>query len=193
MREDALNLVLEKHTYKKRWEQILDSIEAPYAHESTNITCIFYAEKGFNFTRIYEAYSKLKMQINTNRLLIILSKNLSDEEISTYYISYNKFEVGILSESYFEKYSINKEYSPIETNYFLFLDCLEIDLIGQFVSKAILHSQYAENSLIGKSESSKYTYLDHENYSGPIFGTASAFHDLKIAMSVKNSSRILLI
>ena len=160
IRESNLNEVLKNHTYKKRFEKILDSVGIKYNKEDSQITFVVHVksrkqlilERGY----FYEKYGS-----TNNRIIFILTDNISDLDAAALYTEFNDISVNVVAKSYIEKYA-KPNFNCIETPYFILIDSLkELDIT--VVEKALLHSSYLSNEFISLLPHSHKKYIFEES------------------------------
>lgn len=132
-RINNLYIVLENHTYEKRFEQILDTIKFNYRKKNKFVTIYYIANTYSDMKEIIRNYQKI--DYSYKKLSIILSENFPKDKIKELHTDYSQkftlyFEPDLLGKS---KLYINK------TPYFIFQNS---NFERDFVKKAILHYKY---------------------------------------------------
>ncbi|MGP9692335.1 CgeB family protein, partial [Psychrobacter sp. AOP30-A2-5] len=182
-REKNLTEVLKNHTYKNRFEEILDRVGVIYKKNNYEITLVLLVddlnlieEEVKNFITLNE---KLKY-----KLLIVVSDNIEDIDISNVYISYNNEDVNVLAESYLKKYIKDNE-DIIETDFFIITDSISL-IDADIISKAMLHSCYTKELYVGFEENYSRKYILEESF---LMKNVFSYKD-KFKKSVLNFNRI---
>lgn len=130
-RMNNLYNVLENHTYKKRWKQILDTIGFKYADDEDNVDVIYKADCIGDVDSILDNFNKIDYPKKT---LKVLTGNKSAK-------IKEKYE-GIC-EIYHET-ELDKLKNDIHSEFWILLD-KKID--SDFIKKAMLHYQYLNKKI----------------------------------------------
>lgn len=121
--------VLENHTYKNRFKEILDAIGYGYEHEESTVTVYYTANSQLEVTEIIKHYSNLKYPAKN---LVLLSDQLSRDEI--------KDMINNSMNCKFYNYNdVDEEPLINSTDYFIFANT---QLEEEFIERAILHFSY---------------------------------------------------
>ena len=157
LREKALNLVLKEHTYKRRWEQILDHVGIKYHKRTESVTVIYPVQTRKDAENGIAWFNKNSIALTEARLLLVVDDSVDDIDIAPFYQDFNKLGVTVTSVSHAKKYSLEEKYQPVETEYFLLANTNE-DLPRDFISRAIPHIQYMKKYLIAQAKSDDQKY-----------------------------------
>ena len=164
-RMNNLYNVLENHTYKNRWKQILDTIGFEYAEERQDIAVIYKLNDESEINTILSDFKSIDYPEKT--LNIIADDSLKDlkekyGEIDGIYPSFNKLKKGI------------------SAKYIILIDG---DMDNDFIRKAILHYQYLDKDIAIAQGSNKFSLNDEigiENKVIPLENMDLADSDVKI-------------
>jgi 2-polyprenyl-3-methyl-5-hydroxy-6-metoxy-1,4-benzoquinol methylase len=184
IREKALHEVLHKHTYQKRFEEILDAIQYAHKKNKFSLTFVYVADSEEDVQKILRHYRKQKFE--HKKLLIVLSKQIPDIEIARFYEQYNNSISGVIAYSYLEKYSNNWS-KTIETQYICLLD-FKTEIDHDRISKAILHKSYVDEPIKLNSEH-KYTFASSTDIVNIIF-KKNQFQEFLINFKNESNRRI---
>jgi hypothetical protein len=133
-REKNLYNVLEKHTYAKRFRQILDNIGYNYEDKVAKLSVIFE----INSDEDIDNFMKLNLDRQFEHSLLI-SKNIEPNKIKDYYEKYSN-QINIISEHYLQNYEKN---ITLAEEYFVILKSFNK---YKNLKKALLHFTYLEEN-----------------------------------------------
>lgn len=156
IREENLNNVLENHTYKKRFETILDKVGIIYDKEIEKITIVVKASSRRQLEDQISLFKKA-FPYNSYKLLCILSDKINDLESAELYSEFNYLNINIVALSYINKYKTEKS-NFIDTPYFILTDNVA-NLDISMTNKALLHSDYINQEYISLSTHKDRKYI----------------------------------
>ena len=159
IREDNLKDVLSNHTYKKRFETILEKIGITYNKEIEKVTLVIQASNKQQVNQEINLYKKL-FSNEKYKLLVVLSDKVSDLDSAELYSELNYLDVNIAALSYIKKYK-GESSSFINTPYFVLTDSIE-SLDYNIIEKALLHSNYIVEDYISLSAHKDKKYIFEE-------------------------------
>lgn len=157
LREESLNLVLKEHTYKRRWEQILDNVGIKYQKRTESMTVICPVRTRKDAENAITWFNKNSVTLPDPRLLLVVDDCVADIDVAPFYQDFNTLGITVTSVSHAKKYSLEQKYQPVETDYFLLADTKR-DIPRDFINRAILHTQYMKEHLIGLASSVDQKY-----------------------------------
>ncbi len=147
IRENALNLVLREHTYRRRWEQILDYVGIKYVKPDEALTVMSLVrsrEDALNGIIWFQRYSYL---LPNPKLLLVVDETVQEIDVANFYEEFNRLGISVTSVSHAKKYALEGRYSPVESAYFLLIDP-SLPPPVEWIKKACLHSQYMVSHLL---------------------------------------------
>lgn len=153
IRDENLHSALENHTYEKRVQFILDTMSYPYIPPDNSVTVICIANSETDISSILSFYRL--QQLDDKKLLIILSVEIPDIEVSALFNKYNKSDIGVVAYSYLELKAQNWS-DIIETQYIAVMD-YSSEILNNSIKKALLHTTYIDDCIKINSKV-KYTY-----------------------------------
>lgn len=156
IREENLNNVLANHTYAKRFEYILNAIGITYDAAPEKITLVTKITDKVQLTQTINIFQQSFSDIQY-RLLIVLSKEVSDLESADIYSHYNHQRISIVAESYINRYGTEKS-KYLETDYFVLVGNLNY-LDKNNIEKALLHSSYITDDYISLTAHATQKYI----------------------------------
>ena len=160
IRENNLNEVLKNHTYKKRFEKILDSVGVKYNRELTQITFVVLIKSRDQL--ILERGYFLEKYVTTNKkITFIIADSISDLDVAALYAEFNDIHVNVVAQSYIKRYA-KSDFNCIETPYFILIDSLE-KLDPVIVEKTLLHSSYLNDEFISLLPHKDKKYIFEES------------------------------
>lgn len=173
IRESALCDVLENHTYEKRWEFILDSIGFPHRKNDKSTTLVSLIKNHDEAKTTIDYFSELEALFPNIKLLLLLSKAITDDEIAVYYHDYNRYGCTVISESYLEKYRDPVRDIIRTANMLHVTNCCFPPL--SWLSRAMMHLPYAGERYIGfDPDKKKYNVVQIEK-DRPLLSSSSGF------------------
>lgn len=156
MRRDALHCVLEKHTYAKRFEQMLSAMDVPYIADRHSVTVVIHVSSTSEVEQAISCYRKLA--VTNSKLLIILGTMIADIDLAPLYSTHNKGTINLVAESYIKKY-MDKFNEIIETSHFALIEP-NSQLMSGAIDRALLHYSYLEDDLIALNQGIAYQFFD---------------------------------
>ena len=157
IRHQALHEVLSKHTYRNRWQYILDKIGYICEENIETLTFTFVINSRIDALNAISWYQREGVKYLNSQLLLVVNNDVSPLEISKFYKEFNKYGVTVTSLHYIKKYKLNYLSSFIETSHFVALSHTNFVDIKR-LEEAVLHLQYMKDNLILLSDLSTYTY-----------------------------------
>ncbi len=131
--------VLKNHTYSKRVEEILNSINYEYIVEDSNVTFYYVVNSKSEIKEVLEHYKSI--DFDSKKLVLLISDQIPNHLIKNVYKKYANEEIAIYSLNY-----LLTQNGVISNNtpYFIFAN---IQMKKDFVEKAILHYSYIESDV----------------------------------------------
>lgn len=171
LRERALTAVLREHTYRQRWQHVLESIGAPHLpvdRATTMVCCVASREDAAAAIACFQMNVR---DLPGGRLLLVLDPGLGDTEVSRFYQDFNRHGVGVTSRHYAGLYAIDGAYRPIETPFAALVDPRRPPPAG-WLARAMLHVDYATAHPIAPATGQRYR-LSRAAAGQPLVGRAS--------------------
>ncbi|WP_343313828.1 FkbM family methyltransferase [Brucella sp. BE17] len=176
IRARALQNVLERHTYEKRWEFILDSIGFRYRKNDQSTTLVVRINNRDEARQALDYFSKFEAAFADAKLLLLLSKEMANISVADYYRDFNRYGHEVVSEHYLETYQAPLE-RILSTRNMLFVPMRNFPPL-EWVKNALLHLVYADNRYISydpDQEAYREVLLDNNK---PLLSSASGFASL---------------
>ncbi len=175
LRERALNKVLEEHTYKHRWLQILKNIGMPHAAREFSITTACLINRLPEALDAISWFQQYGLSIPDSRLLLVASAQMPDLEVAELYRRYNRYGVSVTSSSHASRYAILDRYQPVETTHFLAF-YPQNPPPAEWLKKAVLHLQYVnEHPLTPAKETDKRYSIGLMDAEAPLLDLRGCF------------------
>lgn len=165
MRINNLYGVLKNHTYTKRFEQILNTINFGYIQDNKDVTLYYTVNNPYEVDDIMEHFGSVTY--DHKALVLLLSPEIPDHLVKNIYQRYAGDEVSVYSIHYLLKEeaktpghlppngSLNMDESiSNKAPYFIFAD---LKLQKDFVEDAILHYSYIDGE-VGIRQGNKFTF-----------------------------------
>ncbi len=146
MREKALYTALEKHTYEKRWEYILDCIGYPYRKKDNSLTIVCRISNDEEAEKAVFYANQLDGVLPNTKLLLLVDRLVVDSNIAAFYQKYNRYGHCVIAESYIENYSTEFD-GVVNTPNVLYIPKCSFPP-SDWVEKAMIHLTYAEKRYI---------------------------------------------
>ena len=144
IRHKALHKVLEKHTYKQRWQTILRTIGLPFANDEVTLTFVNVVKGKEEALSSISWYQQYGMQFKGSKILLVADTSMDPLNVAKLYQDYNRFGVAVTSYLHADKYSMSGRYCPIETSHFVKLTP-EVLTNPERIKEAMLHFQYIDD------------------------------------------------
>lgn len=178
--ENCLYEVLRNHTYRIRWQSILQCIQYPYQEDSRKV-CFFYQVHDFSAAektiRHFETVT-----LSEKCAVLIADKDMDSRELQWLLEQYQGSQIRVVSERYCREY---EDVLLLNSPYFIFAD---ESLQADFAEKALLHDTYlAGKAGIVKGEP-RYTFKEYSGYRN-MFCPAGMFEDIKQELYIGNSEK----
>lgn len=155
IREQALQLVLQEHTYAKRWRYMLNCIGFKFKPDNQGVTLVSRiasdAEAMASISYFEQHYGRSKDCC----LLLIVSSDVPDLDVAGFYQKYNRFGITVTAESFMQKHALDGLYQPIETPYFMLFDVMNTPN-PDWLKEAMLHLSYQGSYPITPYSARKY-------------------------------------
>lgn len=153
LRDENLHSVLESHTYRHRFLQILATAGVEYQKESGLVS--FVAVVG-NRDEARELIARFRFYDElSDQLLMVLDEIIPSEEIGSYYSEFNRHGVTVVSKELWRKQTISPE-RLVSNRFFVMIDILDFP-IKNVLKRALLHRSYVDEPIIYGS-ANKYVY-----------------------------------
>ncbi|MAU67539.1 MAG: hypothetical protein CMF06_11205 [Hyphomonas sp.] len=174
MRDEALHLVLEHHTYENRFLQVLDLAQIPYLTPATPLTLVADVRDDAGATAAIRRLENTAQHLQGARKLLLVDKDVPDTEVAAFYEKYNRYGVDVLSEGYALTYA-KPDQNLIETPWFALVgdDTAEEK---ETLKKAVLHLKYFDGDLMHYGSDHKYLY-EQVKVHDQIIGKGGTFLD----------------
>lgn len=137
-RENCLYNVLQHHTYKNRFMQVLNDIDIPFSSISEQVTIIYEVSDLESATSCINHFYKIDW--DNKKCILLVEEKCTPEKFQELCIRYNGELVSVCSKHYFNYYD---EFQPSQDNDGYVIVANE-QLHFDFISKAILHYQYLD-------------------------------------------------
>lgn len=135
--------VLENHTYKNRWKEVLDTIGFEYTEDAQDISVIYRLDVMDNADKVIEEFKSISYPDKSLKIYC------QDEGIDGDMLKEKHSEID---DVYFKMKDIKDD---LNTEYWILVDG---DIDSDFIKKAILHYQYLDKDIaVGEGED-KFTF-----------------------------------
>ncbi len=163
MRSRNLYDVLANHTYKERFQQMLNDIGYIYNEEPSTITIYYVVDDEDGIRRALDAYEGIRYV--HKRCVLILSEQVSPIMVAELHNKYQATGSWVKS-----MYHCQAQAAPprLESEFFIFSN---EDMNPDFLTKAVLHFKYIEHNVsVHSAVDKKYvfelvTYIDNRLFS----------------------------
>jgi spore maturation protein CgeB len=152
-RDSALHNVLEHHTYRARFQQILDVVGSSYECPDERLTVVYpvaSAEEASAALSSFSGFSSVARGV-----LLLLSPALPDEEVRALYSEFNKYGATVVSVALALRQEVLPE-SLIPTTHFVVL-APDTHVTPEEIRRAKLHTAYVDSPIVLRS-GSKYEF-----------------------------------
>lgn len=157
IRSRNLNLVLSRHTYRHRWEEILTAIGFVFRPAAEALTVVWPVRNGED-ARAGVSWFQKEADLTRDSLLLLALDDMPPLEISGLYERFNRFGITVTSLRHAEDLAIEGRYGAVETDYIALILPEDQPPVG-WLARARLHLQYAGDRGIGvaRDGTTKYT------------------------------------
>lgn len=176
MRERVLNKVLEKHTYEKRWQYILDCIGYGYRENDNALTIVFRVSSDEEAEKAIFYTNQLEGVIPRVRLLLLVDDLVLDSNVAVFYQKYNRYGHGVVSESYLKNYADDLD-EIVSTPNVLYIPKCSFPP-SDWVKKAVNHLVYAEKRYICFDQAEPRYRISNVDPSKPLLCSAEGMRAL---------------
>ncbi|MDI3242482.1 DUF3880 domain-containing protein [Arthrobacter sp. AL08] len=147
-RDSALHNVLEHHTYRARFQQILDTVGANYEHPDNRLTVVYPVS---NRSEAWAALSSFSgFSSVAQGVLLLLSSEFPNEEVREFYSDFNKYGAMVVSAALAQSQAVRPE-SLIPTTHFVLLSP-NTGITSEEIRRAMLHTSYVDSPIALRSE-----------------------------------------
>jgi len=162
MRERNLDLVLSKHTYRHRWEEILSTIGFRFRPAAETVTIVWPVATDED-ARAGVTWFQQEADLSSDRLLLLATDAMKPLDVARLYETYNRFGITVTSRYHAEDLSIQDRYAPIQTDHMM-LVYNNSDVPMGWLARARKHLQYAGTTPIAPANdvSLRYTHKQGE-------------------------------
>jgi FkbM family methyltransferase len=151
-REKCLYEVLQHHTYKKRFKQILGDIDVPFLDTPVCVTIIYDVADFKTAANSINHFYKINWDIKA--CILLVNENCSPDILQELCIQYNNGRVSVFSKHYFSHYDDLQ--LPKDDNGYIIVANQQLHF--DFLSKAILHYQYLDPETPIACDKDKYVF-----------------------------------
>jgi len=157
IRERNLDLVLSKHTYRHRWEEILTAIGFRFRPAAEAITVVWPVADD-NDARAGVTWFQQEADLARDRLLLLATAEMQPLDVTQLYERYNRFGITVTSLRHAEDLSLADRYAPVQTGHMMLV--YNTPPPTGWLAKARKHLQYTDSVPIAPANdiSSEYTY-----------------------------------
>jgi spore maturation protein CgeB len=155
LREKALMKVLSEHTYKQRWNYILQCIGFNTLPENNDVTLVAEVRNISEANIAISYYEQYFSRDNNFKLLLLVSIEVPDIEVANFYQIFNRFGITVTSQSYIKKHASSESYNPIDTPFFVLFKAGNIAQ-PEWVKKACMHASYMDKTIFTIANSEPY-------------------------------------
>lgn len=155
IRDRNLQLVLSKHTYRARWEQILETIGVRFASASETLTVVWPVSSEADANAGIEWFQR-EAAANSDQLLLLVTDQAAPLDVAALYERFNRFGITVSSVRHAEDLAIHDRYAPIENEYLALVHSADMPPAG-WLMRARAHLQYiGQSAAIVRAEDSRY-------------------------------------
>ncbi|QFU01726.1 Alpha-D-kanosaminyltransferase [Halomonas sp. THAF5a] len=173
LKERSLQLVLEKHTYTNRWQEILTNIDAPWLQDNKSLTFVCRVATDEDSSRAIDHYQNHFASNADSQLLLLVAEGVDPLQVTEFYKKYNRVGITVTSMHHINHYALSGKYQPIETNHFVYGTAEKLPS-STWVKKATPHLAYAINMPLTPQQGSAYSQGRVSN-NDVFLGQATAF------------------
>lgn len=147
IRARALTKVLSEHTYRHRWNTILEKIGIPHQPRENTVTIASMIHQQADAEASIAWFQQFGTRLPGARLLLVASQSMSGLEVANLYRGFNRFGVTVTSVGHATRYAMLDRYHPVETTHFMTFDP-KVPPPSDWLAKAHLHLQYMRDAPI---------------------------------------------
>ena len=150
IRSKALDYVLKNHTYRHRWNYILEKINYKTINDHNTVTIVVLIS---NEDEIKNIVNNFKSENKDTKLLLILDRSIEELSVQKYILKYNAGYVNLVAQHYLDKYGFGQ--GIIETTHFFLID-KNTENFSKLSEKLLVHSYYLDNHYVVFDNTFKY-------------------------------------
>ncbi|RKR18686.1 CgeB family protein [Arthrobacter oryzae] len=143
-RDSALHNVLEHHTYRARFEQILDVVGSSYQRPDDRLTVVYPVVNAAEASAALSSFSGFSSV--ARGVLLLLSPAIPDEEVRSLYSEFNKYGATVVSVALALRQGVLPE-SLIPTTHFVVL-APDTQVTPEDIRRAKLHTAYVDSPIV---------------------------------------------
>lgn len=152
IRSKALDYVLMNHTYRHRWDYILNKINYKTLVDCNTVTIVTIVNSEEEIDKVLNDFDE---NVNNIKLLIVLNNSIENLKVKDYIFKYNSNLINVVAKDYLDKYGI--PHDLIETTHFLLLGNV-FDGFYKVAEKFLAHSYYLKDSHVIIDDEYKYKF-----------------------------------
>ena len=156
-RDAALHNVLEHHTYRARFQQILDVAGVDYRRPDERLTAVYPVANAGEASAALASFSGLSSV--AQGVLLILSADIPDEDARELYSKFNRHGATVVSAALAQRQEVRDE-SLVPTAHFVVL-APNTKVTPEQIRRAMLHTGYVDSPIVLGSEN-KYEFTPAE-------------------------------
>ncbi|MDQ9833082.1 glycosyltransferase [Acinetobacter soli] len=152
IRSKALNYVLSHHTYRHRWNYILEKINYKTISDHHTVTIVAIVK---NEDEIEKLAGSFKQSSDNTKFLIILDDSIDRLKVKDYIFKYNSNLINVAARDYLERYGVID--NLIETTHFFLIEN-SLNEYTKLADKLLAHSYYMNELCAIINDEFKYKF-----------------------------------
>lgn len=159
LRHTALTAVLTRHTYRHRFQKILDSIGMDYVPSRRSVVLAGKVRTAEDAEVVIAAGYRLGDRISS--IVLIVDREIRSTQVSRMYERFNRFGVQVISIAAWERYGVFDGFTD-ESDDFLLCDPQSVTSItGEKLTQLLMHREYSNDILtLAATEDQRYIFTN---------------------------------
>ncbi|MET3811877.1 spore maturation protein CgeB [Arthrobacter sp. UYEF3] len=143
-RDAALHNVLKNHTYRARFQQVLDVVGINYQRLDERVTVVYPVANASQASAALTSFSGLSSV--AQGVLLVLSADIPDEDVRALYSEFNRYGATVVSAALALKQDVTAK-SLVPTSHFVVL-LPESQVTPEYIKRAMLHTEYVDSPIV---------------------------------------------
>lgn len=146
----ALKTIMRQHTYRQRWETILNSIGYEFIEETKSLAVVIPVSSHEQAKQAISVFEQKFGGNKENHLLLLIERDVAELEVAKFYQQYNRFGITVVSESFVINHALDGKFNPVDSDNMLYFN-LTNEPAYDWVEDASLYLSYLPDAVFSNS------------------------------------------